>query len=123
MSSAKKVLIVEDESLTAMALGAYLRRGGYEVVGFSATGEEALQRARSDHPDIIFMDIRLAGKMDGIEAAEAISREGRVSIVFMTGHTAEESTQRLGAGVSAGHLTKPIDFSDIDGILARISQA
>ena len=123
MPSAKKVLIVEDESLTAMALGAYLRGEGYDVVGLSATGEEALQRARNDHPDIIFMDIRLAGKMDGIEAAEAISREGRFPIVFMTGHTIEESTPRLGALVSAGYLTKPISFSDIDGILARVFQA
>jgi len=104
-----------------MALSAYLRREGYDVIGFSATGEEALQRARDGHPDMVFMDIRLAGEMDGIETAEAISREGRVSFVFMTGHSTLAAVERVGAVAPAGYLTKPIDFSDIGGILSRLA--
>ncbi|MGO9411670.1 MAG: response regulator [Spirochaetia bacterium] len=121
MDSAKRILIVEDEALTAMALGAYLRREGYEVVGFSATGEEAVQKAREDHPDIVFMDIRLAGRMDGIEAAEAISREERVAFVFMTGHSTQAAVERVAGVALVGYLTKPIDFSDIRGVLSRLA--
>jgi len=120
MDSAKRILIVEDESLTAMALGAYLQGQGYEVVGFSATGEEAVQTAKEKNPDVIFMDVRLAGKMDGIEAAEIISREERVSIIFMTGHSTQAVIERVAAIALAGYLIKPIDFSDISRILSRI---
>jgi len=121
MDSAKRVLIVEDESLTAMALGAYLEDLGYELVGFSATGEDAVQKANENTPDIIFMDLRLAGKMDGLEAAEIISRETRASIVFMTGHSTQAVIERVAALALAGYLIKPIDFSDINRILARIA--
>ncbi len=118
MKIPKKVLIVEDESLIAMALAAYLRREGYAVLGLSATGEEAVEKSREEHPDIIFMDIRLAGEMDGIQAAEIISRERNVFIIFMTGHSTQDPVERVAAG--AGCLTKPIDFSAIPGILSRI---
>jgi len=120
MGSGKKVLIVEDESLTAMALAAYLRNEGYDVLGLSATGEEAVRKSREDAPEIIFMDIRLAGEMDGIEAAEIISRERTVSFVFITGHSSQAPLKRVSAGAIAGYLTKPIDFSTIPGILSNI---
>jgi CheY-like chemotaxis protein len=120
MDSGKRVLIVEDESLTAMALSLYLQGLGYEVLDYSATGEEAVQRARAEHPDIIFMDISLAGKMDGIEAAELIAGGEQVSIVFMTGLATQAITERVSAQGLAGYLVKPIDFAEINGILSRI---
>src|SRR5208283_4464304 len=117
MGKGKRVLIVEDESLTAMALRLHLQGMGYEVLDFSATGEEAVQRARMERPDIVFMDVSLAGKMDGIEAAELIAGEERVSIVFMTGLTTQAMTQRVAVHGLAGYLVKPIDFAEINGIL------
>jgi CheY-like chemotaxis protein len=114
MSGPKRVLIVEDESLIAMALAAYLQREGYAVLELSATGEEAVKKSREERPDIIIMDIRLAGEMDGIEAAEIISRERNVFIIFMTGYSARAPEERVAV------LTKPIDFSALRGILSRI---
>ncbi len=120
MGKGKRVLIVEDESLTAMALSLYLRGMGYEVLGFSATGEEAVQRASVEHPDIVFMDVSLAGKMDGIEAAGLIAGGKRVSIIFMTGLSTQAITERVSVQSRAGYLVKPIDFSEINGILSGI---
>ena len=121
MDSRKRVLIVEDESLTAMALASYLQGIGYKVLGLSATGEDAVLKAKTVRPDIIFMDVRLAGKMDGIEAAEIIARAEPVSIVFMTGYSTQAVIERAAAHAPAGYLVKPIDFSDINGILSRIA--
>ncbi len=121
MDSGKRVLIVEDESLTAMALDSHLRRMGYEVLGFSATGEDAVLKAKRERPDIIFMDVRLAGKMDGIEAAEIIPRGVRAAIVFMTGYSTPAVIERAAAHAPAGYLVKPIDFSDINGILSKMA--
>jgi hypothetical protein len=67
MDNAKKVLIVEDETLTAMAIQAYIEERGYRVVGLSASGEDAVRQAKEEEPDLILMDFRLAGRMDGME--------------------------------------------------------
>jgi CheY-like chemotaxis protein len=118
MAEKKKVLVVEDESLTAMALGAYIEALGFAVLEFCATGEDAVERAKSEQPDIVFMDIRLSGKMDGVEAAARINRDRAVPIILISGYAkaALESNEYQ----PAGYLSKPIDFEDIDALLAAI---
>jgi DNA-binding NarL/FixJ family response regulator len=76
--------------------------------------------AKSEKPDILFMDISLSGKMDGIEAAETIARNAPIAIVFMTGYSNQSIIDRASALAPAAYLVKPFDFSAIDGILASI---
>ena len=71
MNSAK-ILIVEDESIVALDLKHRLMELGYVVTAVTNSGEKAIQQAAETRPDLVLMDIRLNGKMDGIEAAEAI---------------------------------------------------
>jgi CheY-like chemotaxis protein len=68
----EKVLIVEDEGIIAMELENHVRRMGYGVIGPVSTGDAALEKAGNFRPDIVLMDIRIQGDMDGIETAEAI---------------------------------------------------
>ena len=65
-----KVLIVEDESIVAMELERYLRRQGYEECARAESGEEALEMAEKFRPDVVLMDIRLNGALDGLEDEE-----------------------------------------------------
>ncbi len=65
-----KILIVEDEAIIAMEIENQLQSLGYEVTSIVDTGEKAIEKAESDKPDLILMDIRIKGEMDGIEAAE-----------------------------------------------------
>ncbi len=116
----RKVLVVDDEAMAAMALGAYLEDLGYEVLDFPATGEEAIRIADAEDPAIVFMDVNLPGGMDGIEAAERIKSRGPVSIVFMTGYSSQSVGQRASALSPLAFLVKPFDFSAIDGILASL---
>jgi DNA-binding NarL/FixJ family response regulator len=120
MPERKRILIVEDETLTAMALASYVEEKGFLVVGFSATGEDAVGKARAERPDLIFMDIRLAGAMDGVEAARLICADRRTPIVIITGYTDEFVSLRAWSHEPAAFLSKPIDFDDIDAILAAI---
>lgn len=120
MDKSRKVLIVEDETLTALALSSYLRDLGCQVLDLSATGEEAIQTARAQKPDIVFMDVNLQGKMDGIEAAGIIAQGGPISIVFITGYSNKSIFDRAAAHAPAAYLVKPFDFSAIDEILASI---
>jgi two-component system, response regulator PdtaR len=117
MDEPKKILIVEDETLTAMALEAYLQDKGLRSLGFVATGEEAVEMARAERPDLILMDYSLAGKMSGIEAARAIEAEVRTAIVVISGYSEEVILERSAGYRPKAILAKPLDEGDIDRIL------
>jgi two-component system, response regulator PdtaR len=105
----KRILIVEDEVISAMALERMLAGIGYSVVGAVATGEDAIEWAKRERPDIVAMDIRLAGKMDGIDAASRIMTELGTPIVFMTGYDDKETRDRALTLKPLGFMAKPID--------------
>jgi CheY-like chemotaxis protein len=118
--SRRRILIVEDESLSAIALADYLEGLGHEVLDLPSTGEEAIAIAEADKPDLVFMDVSLPGGMDGIEAARAIAQARPVALVFMTGYANESVTERAAALNPVAYLVKPFDFSLVDGILASL---
>ena len=89
MKKVWKVLIVEDEIITAKSLFLDLNDSGVHALRPVLFGEEAVEVAQQEKPDLILMDIRLSGKMNGIEAAEKIGQEIQTAIVFMTGYTTE----------------------------------
>jgi DNA-binding NarL/FixJ family response regulator len=110
----KRILIVEDEIVSAMALETALAEMGYVVVGSVTTGEEAFDRAIGERPDIVAMDIRLAGKMDGIEAASRIIEATEAQIIFMTGYGDDETRKRALALKPLGVMSKPVDKSQFE---------
>ncbi|MEA3189660.1 MAG: hypothetical protein QOD77_242 [Thermoplasmata archaeon] len=104
-----KVLIVEDEGIVAMDLFGTLGRLGYEVAGRTAHGEEALALARREAPDVILMDIRLAGKKDGIEAARDVRAELGIPVIFVTAHADDATLARARTVEPYGYIVKPFD--------------
>jgi CheY-like chemotaxis protein len=81
-----RLLIVEDEAIVAADLQRQLSRLGYTVEGRAKSGEEAVRLARSFSPDLVLMDVRLMGSMDGLEAARRIYDETAIPIVYMTAY-------------------------------------
>src|SRR5438093_1294682 len=79
-----KILIVEDEQVVAMDVEAQLLTLGYQVVGLTGNGEEALSLTEETSPDLILMDIQLQGKLDGIATADQIRHRWQIPVVFMT---------------------------------------
>jgi signal transduction histidine kinase len=104
-----KILIVEDESIIALYIKRNLLEAGYEVVAIVGSGEEAVESAAIYQPDLILMDIRLQGAMDGIEAARQIGEQSEVPIVFLTAHTDRDMLDRAKATDPFGYLIKPFD--------------
>jgi PAS domain S-box-containing protein len=102
-----RVSIVEDEALIAMDLERRLRALGYVVVSTVATGQEALNEVASHRPDLVLMDIRLEGEMDGIDAALRIRNQYRTPVLFLTSHTDESTIQRAKLTSAFGYLAKP----------------
>jgi CheY-like chemotaxis protein len=118
--AAARILIVEDERLIAIDLQRRLTRLGYAVVALAASGVEAIQKALTLRPDVMLMDIRLQGPMDGVEAARQIRASVRVPVIFMTAYVDEETTQRLKAMSPWGYLHKPFTIQLVQSRLEQV---
>jgi len=106
-------MIVEDEAITAEAINSSLESMAYEVTSIVNTGEAAIEGAEQDHPDVILMDIRLKGQMDGIEAAERIRSRLEIPIIFLTAHADEEKLERAKLALPFGYVLKPFQDRDL----------
>ncbi|MBN2511089.1 MAG: response regulator [Spirochaetales bacterium] len=111
------VMIVEDEVFIAMSLEIQLKTAGYHVCGRTATGEDAVRAAEELSPDVILMDIRLAGQIDGIEAARKILERAQPVLIFMTGYQGPEVKNAAMALNPRGFLIKPVTIGDIESLL------
>jgi PAS domain S-box-containing protein len=107
------ILIVEDEQIVAVAIEGQLRRLGYRVVGTAASGEEACAKAAELEPDLVLMDVRIEGPMDGIEAARRIRRSRDVPVVFLTAYSDVDTVERAKAAEPYGYIVKPFDPRDL----------
>jgi len=114
MCKIKSILIVEDEAVNALALKLMLTTAGYNVIGSVAKGEKAVDEALKKIPDLILMDIRLAGEIDGIEAAKRIRGQKYIPVIFMTGYAEASVEERASALHPEGFLTKPVSYSEIE---------
>ncbi len=103
-----RILIVEDEAVTAADLYDELVAQGYEVIGTADTAAAALRLAETSRPDIVLMDINLAGEGDGIHAASAI-RSAEIPVIFLTAHYDERTLGRAKLASPVGYITKPFE--------------
>ncbi|MBP7693140.1 MAG: EAL domain-containing protein [Anaerolineales bacterium] len=108
-----RLLVVEDQSIIALDLKNRLTSLGYEVVGTVAYGEAAVQQAGEQRPDLVLMDIRLKGEMDGIQAAERIRAEYDLPIVYLTAHSDEQTLQRARVTEPFGYILKPFEDREL----------
>ncbi len=109
----KRILVVEDESIVAEDLQDRLDSLGYAVVGHATTGAGAVELARKVEPDIVLMDIRLKGKMDGVEAAGLINEESTVPVVYMTAYADENTLARAKMTGPYGYIIKPFNEREL----------
>jgi len=103
------ILIVEDEVIIAYDLQQKLQMLGYQVTDTCTSGEEAIKSVKKNLPDLILMDIRLHGKMSGIEAAETIQKYHDMPVIYLTAHTDQSTLDKAKHTRPYGYLVKPID--------------
>ena len=104
-----RILIVEDEQIVAKHIENHLRKGGYDPVGIAAQGEDAIKLAVELQPDLILMDIRLSGSIDGIQAAEKIRSRFNIPIIYLTAFADSETLERSRNTEPFGYLLKPFE--------------
>lgn len=109
-----RILLVEDEAITAIMMKVNLTGMGFTVSDTCAKGEDAVESVRSDGPDLILMDINLVGEIDGIEAARRILQDRPVPVIFVTGYSDGQYYDRAMQLDPAGYLIKPVVFSELE---------
>jgi PAS domain S-box-containing protein len=108
-----RILIVEDSLIVAYHLRKTLEVEGYSVLGIESTGEAALMAIPRHAPDIVMMDIMLAGKMDGVETAMQVRSRYHIPVVFLTALSDKDTIQRAKITEPFGYVTKPFEDREI----------
>jgi PAS domain S-box-containing protein len=114
----ERILVVEDETLVAMDIARGLRDAGYSVVAIVDNAESAVAAAEMFEPDLILMDVRLKGELDGVEAARRIRATRDVPVIFLTAYADQVTVERAKAVAPHGYLSKPFDERELHRVIA-----
>lgn len=109
----KRIMVVEDEGVTAMRIKRSMQDMGYAVAPIMISGEDAVEKVEEFRPDLVLMDIALKGEMDGIEAAEQIHSRFNIPIIYLTAHSDESMMKRIKSTEPLGYIAKPFDEREL----------
>lgn len=114
-----RILVVEDEQIVQLDLQNQLERLGYTVVGVASRGEEAVALAAELHPDLVLMDIHLAGAMNGLEAARLIRAKQATPVLYLTAYAAAFAEAER-EQIPGPCLSKPFQTRELRSAIARV---
>lgn len=112
-----RILIVEDDLLVASQMEAALTDAGFELAGIASTGKEALHLAQAQSPDLVVMDIRLAGDRDGIDTALELFHSHGIRCIFASAYSDQEARRRAAPAAPLGWLQKPYTMSSLTAMV------
>ena len=115
--SSTRILVIEDESIVAKDLQHTLIKLGYDVPVTASNAETAFMRLDEVNPDLVFLDVKLKGDIDGIQIAEKIRDHYEIPVIFLTSFVDKETLDRAKVTEPYGYLVKPFKFIEL---LARI---
>jgi PAS domain S-box-containing protein len=120
------IIVVEDEKIVAMDICNCLKSAGHQVIFLTSSGEDCIRNIHLHQPDLILMDIKLNGNLNGIQTAEAISELLRVPIVFLTAYSDAETLSQINRNSAYGFIIKPFQqielLTEIDLTLNRFNK-
>ena len=108
-----KILIVEDEIVTAEDIASSLKQLGYAVPAIVTSGEEALKVAEETRPNLVVLDIGLDGDLDGVTTAEEIRSRWDIPVIFLTAHSDAQTLERAKRTCPDGYILKPFQEKDL----------
>jgi DNA-binding NarL/FixJ family response regulator len=111
-------LIVDDDHLIAEHLRTLVEGFGFSVCGVAHDGQTAIETAVNLQPDVILMDVRLGGELDGVDAAIEIFKRARSRIIFVTAYSDPPTVERMKRNNPSGILIKPVDRAELKRVLA-----
>jgi DNA-binding response OmpR family regulator len=119
-SSRGKILIVEDELIIAKSLARQLENLNYELVGIASFGKKALEIIQKNSPDLVLMDIVIAGEMDGIETGKKIREQFDIPVIYLTAYSDDETLNRVQESGGQGYILKPYKQREVHAAITMI---
>ncbi len=116
----KKVLIVEDDFMLSMINRKYLELMGHKVVDAVTNGPDAIKAAKTHQPDVVLMDLRLDGEMDGIDAMKEIEKISPARVIYLTGNSDEENKNRALETKMIAFCVKPVHFEQLQQLFLQL---
>ncbi len=116
----RKIMIVEDENIIALDIRSMLEDLGYMVLDIVSSGEESIQKVSKKKPDLVLMDIKLKGNIDGVSAGEEIFRQFRIPIVYLTAYSDQATMKRINKGKNGNNpavINKPFDEGELRTVI------
>jgi CheY-like chemotaxis protein len=117
MNTNSKILIVEDEGIVAQDIRKTLKSLGYSVTGIARSGEAALEKIKETMPDLVLMDIHLAGQMDGVQTAGRIHVLHNIPVIYLTAYADKELHYRAKVTEPYGYIIKPFDERELHTLI------
>lgn len=117
MAEKIKIILVEDEFVSAIALKRLLEAKLYSVVGHFSSGERAITCLADTPADLVLMDIGLSGQLDGIETAAIVKEQYGLPIIFITGYYRQDLMDRATKLQPLGYLIKPVEIEQLTTIV------
>jgi CheY-like chemotaxis protein len=118
-SNGFKILVVEDEAIIAMDIQSILRKMGFDDPEIVFSGEESVEKVASRKTHLVLMDIKLKGKLDGIQAAKQIFYQYHVPVVYITAFGDEPTLKRANGTVRFGYITKPFEEGELQSTITN----
>src|SRR5688572_9412146 len=110
---AVQIMVVEDEKIVAKDIQNRLRNFGYSVPFIVSSGEEAIKKIEESQPDIVLMDIMLAGESDGIETAKMIRERFNIPVIYLTAYADDSTLDRAKISEPFGYILKPFEEREL----------
>jgi two-component system, response regulator PdtaR len=115
----KKVLVVEDDQILAIVQTRYLQKMGFMVVASVSNGLAAINAVKELSPDIIIMDVRIEGEMDGVDTMKEIQKFSSVPVIYSTGNSEPSILNKATETNMKGFLVKPINYNELEELINK----
>ena len=112
-----RIMAVEDEALVRRFIDKCIDRLGHRLVALASTSEECLELAKETDPDLILMDVKISGQIDGIETADTLQKETSIPVIFVTAHADVATVERAAKTKPYGYIVKPFTEKDLRGAI------
>ncbi len=115
-----KVLIVEDDFMLCLINKKSIELIGYTVVATATNGLDAIEAVRKYKPDVVLMDLRLDGELDGIDTMNEIAKFSDIPAIYLTGNSDEANKERAAKTNLLGFCVKPVHFEEIKVLFSKV---
>ncbi len=116
----KKILVVEDDYILALVETKYIQKMGFDVVAAVTSGVEAVAAVKKFAPDIIVMDVRIDGLLDGVQTMLLIQEFSQVPVIYLSGNSEMAMLERSKETNTKGFLVKPVNYKELETLLKSI---